>query len=375
MASKTFLTSQPGKLLFTLWTISLNAVRLPFWMIYFIPSLLRQNPKWTYKQALGVRVTKEFLKWMATIEVVTPTKLEAGKEGDKFVKIQPGKAAKYVGFVAKDPEIKPVTIGATWYPKAPTSASAGNVVLHFHGGAYVVGDGRIKDAGFAAKTFLENTPVDHVLCPQYRLASNSGGRFPAFLQDGITSLLYLTETLNIPAEKITISGDSAGAHLCLSLLRYIHDHPDAKLPSPNCAWLWSPWVNPGGALIPGTFYASPQEPTDYLCEGFGAWGARCITPSKASGVTLEHPSICIQGNAFATRTPLYFFVGGCEVLFHDLVKMYEEFKAVKGNKVKLEIEDAAVHDIILIGHMVGFEKEAAFGAKTAGEFLKTVTKG
>jgi acetyl esterase/lipase len=373
MASKSFITSQPGKLLFTLYIISLNATRLPFWMIYFIPSFLRQNPRWTYKQALGTRVFKEVLRWMSAVEIATPMKLIAGNEGDKFVTIQPGQSDKYIGIVAQDAEIKPVTIGGTWYPGPPPSALAGNVVLHFHGGAYVVGDGRIKDAGFAAKTVLENTPADHVFFPQYRLASNPGGRFPAFLQDGITSLLYLTETLNIPAQKITISGDSAGGHLCLSLLRYIHDSPEAKLPNPACAWLWSPWVNPGDSLVPGSFSRSPQAPTDYLNEFFGSWGARSITPSKASGITLDHPIICMAGNAFATPTPLYFHAGGCEILYHDILKLYEDFTAITGNKTYLEIEKEAVHDIIFVGHAMGFEKEAALGAKKAGEFLKTCT--
>jgi acetyl esterase/lipase len=372
MAFKSFVTSQPGKLLFTLWALSINTARLPIWIIYFIPAFLRQNPQWTYKQALTVRIMKEFLRYMSVIEIATPTKLEPGKEGDKFVKTLPGKADKYIGVVAQDNEIRPETIGGTWYPNRPSSASAaGSVVLHFHGGAYVVGDGRTSDAGFAAKTFLSNTPASHVFCPQYRLASNPGGRFPAFLQDAITSFLYLTETLQIPADKITISGDSAGGHLCLALLRYIHDNPDAKLPNPACAWLWSPWVDPGDALVPGNLTQSPHEPTDYLNEGFGAWGARAITPSKESGITLEHPNIRIAGNAFATPTPLYFSTGECEVLYHANVKTYDDFKAVTGNKVKLEIEKAAVHDIILVGHAVGFEKEAVLAAKRAGEFLKT----
>ena len=298
--------------------------------------------------------------------------LKPGKEGDQFISIQPGKSDKYVGVVAQDNEIQPQTIGGTWYPKPPSSASAtGNVVLHFHGGAYVIGDGRTDDAGFAAKTILKNTSATHIFCPQYRLASNPGGRFPAFLQDGITSLLYLTESLKIPANKVTISGDSAGAHLCLSLLRYITDNPDAKLANPACAWLWSPWVNPGAALIPGSISQSPKEPTDYLNEDFGAWGARSIKPSAASGMTLEHPNIAIQGNAFPTPTPLFFSAGECEMLFSDVVETYEQFKGVQGNKATLEIQNGAVHDIILIGDKVGFAKEAALSAKRAGEFLET----
>jgi len=373
MAAKSALTTYPGKFLWTLWALTLNAVRLPFWLIYLIPSSLRQNKNWTYRQAVGVRILKAFLGYMSVIEIKIPTPLKPGREGDAFVVIQPGKSSKYVGVVASDSQTKPETIGGTWYPKRPSSASEiGNVVLHFHGGAYVIGDGRKADAGFAAKTLIGNTSATHVFAPQYRLASN-GARFPAQLQDGITSILYLHETLNIPASRILISGDSAGANLCLSLLRYIADNQEAKLPQPVCAWLWSPWVNPGDTLTPGNFSQSPHEPTDYLNESFGQWGARSITPNAASGVTLKHPNIDIQNNAFETPTPLFFSAGECEMLFHDIVKTCDAFKSISGNKVALEIEKGAVHDIILIGKVVGMEKEAAFGVKRAENFWKSCT--
>lgn len=111
-------------------------------------------------------------------------------------------------------------------------------------GAYVIGDGRQDNCGFAAKALLQQTSATHVLCPQYRLAANPGGRFPSQLQDAITSLLYLIEEIKVPAGQITISGDSAGGNLCLALLRYIADNPKAAIPSPGCAFLWSPWVDP-----------------------------------------------------------------------------------------------------------------------------------
>ncbi|KFY50470.1 hypothetical protein V495_00270 [Pseudogymnoascus sp. VKM F-4514 (FW-929)] len=371
MASVSIFTSQPGKLIYTLFVLGTNAVRLPFWMLYFIPSVLRQNSRWTYTQALGVRIVKAYLSFASAIEMRTTIDLRSGGEGARFVTVRPGKPDRYVGAVAQDAEIRPVIIGGTWYPASPGSASAvGKVALHFHGGAYVIGDGRTTDVGFAAKTILSNTPVSHVFAPQYRLASNPGGRFPAFLQDGITSFLYLTETLNIPAENITISGDSAGGHLCLALLRYIADNPVAKLANPSCAWLWSAWGNPAAALEPGALKTHRHEPTDYLVERFGMWGARAIRPSKASGITLEHPNVCILGNAFATPTPLFFLTGECEVLYDDAVRMYEEFKAIQGNKVGLWIATAAVHDFILVGHIVRFHKEAALAAERAGEFWK-----
>ncbi|KFY32273.1 hypothetical protein V493_00351 [Pseudogymnoascus sp. VKM F-4281 (FW-2241)] len=369
MASKSAYTSQPGKMLATAGAIGVGVAQFPFWMLYFLAASRRPNPKWTYQQALGVFVVKSFLTWTAVIELKTPLSLKPGSEGDRFAVMKPGPSDKYIGVVDLDPEVKPETIGGTWYPARPSSGpDVGKVVLHFHGGAYTIGDGRDNDAGFAAKTLIANTAATHVFAPQYRLSSNPGCRFPAPLQDAITSLLYLTDELGIPAEKITVSGDSAGGNLTLALLRYISDNPDAKLASPACAWLWSPWADPEGALTLGMMSLHRNAPTDYLDERVGMWGARSLMPSKESGITLAHPSIKFLGNPFATPTPLLFLTGANEILYDHNVQLYEEFKVMEGNKVGLEVTPEGVHDIILAGPWVRFTKEAAAAAKVAGEF-------
>ncbi|KAE9378595.1 alpha/beta-hydrolase [Stipitochalara longipes BDJ] len=370
MATASWIKSHPGKGIWTLTSILLNALRFPLWLVYFLPSFNRQSSKWSLRQALGVRILQAVLQNMSAVEIKTPENLNPGKEGDRFVTIQPAKKNHYIDIVSKDKEITPITIGGTWYPKRPSPGAALDVILHFHGGAYVIGDGRQADCGFAAKTLLEHTTATHIFCPQYRLASNPGGRFPAQLQDAITSLLYLTEELKVPASKITISGDSAGGNICLALLRYISDNPKAGVPSPGCAFLWSPWVDPAGSLIDGYLEESPNAVTDYLVDTFGAWGARSLSPSPSSGIKLSDPNICFIGTAFATPTPIFFSTGECEALYHDNVKVYEEFTAIKGNKTELQVAAQAVHDIILIGNVVGFEKEAALAAKQAGDFLK-----
>jgi len=60
--------------------------------------------------------------------------------------------------------------------------------------------------------------------PQYRLASNPGGRFPAQLQDAVTSLLYLTMRCKFRQEDHYLRRQCRG-NLCLALLRYIADNP------------------------------------------------------------------------------------------------------------------------------------------------------
>ncbi|PSS23400.1 hypothetical protein M430DRAFT_97522 [Amorphotheca resinae ATCC 22711] len=373
MAAQTLLTRQPFKGLWVILAIGFNAFRLPLWMLYYIPKFLRQHPEWTYRQAIGVRILKAYLNTISPIAHGTSTSLSPGAEGKRWVIVKPAKPEVYTGIVKKDEEIVPEKLGGTWYPKTLEKyeeAQGEDIVLHFHGGAFVIGDGREKDAGFAARTIIKNTTATHVFCPQYRLSSIKGGRFPAALQDAITAFQYLTETLGIPANKITISGDSAGGNLCLSLLRYIADHPEAGLPNPACAWLWSAWVDPGKSLKPGVSGFDPKIVTDYLNEEFGAWGARTYAPSPKSGITLDHPNICFADNAFATPTPLFFSTGECEALYPDDVKLYESFKAVPGNKVVLQVERKAVHDIILTGKVVGFEKEAAEAVRGAGVFLE-----
>jgi acetyl esterase/lipase len=363
------LTTFPGKHIWICGALILNLCRLPFWVFLYIPRSFRPSPQWSYNQALRMRLFTALLSTMSRIEVITPPDLTPGAEQARFTTIHPARADRYQGVTMSNFEIRPETIGGTWYPNRPTNANAaGDVVLHLHGGAYVVGSGRTDDAGFAAKTMIANSTAAHVFCPQYRLASNPGGKFPAALQDAITSYLYLVDTLRISPKRIVVSGDSAGGNLVLALLRYMHDNPEAGLPQPGCAWLWSPWTNPEGALTPGYLADNPRLPTDYMGEGFAAWGARCMKPLEGSGVTMAHPSICFLGTAFQTPTPLFISTGECELLFAENVKLYEEFKAVPGNNVELQIEKAAPHDIVMVGELLGFEKEAILSVRRAGEF-------
>lgn len=373
----TLLTSYPGKAIWTLFAVALNAVKLPIWLLYFIPSALRPHSKWTFSQSVRVNVIKAFLYNAAVVEMKTPLSLKPHSERDQFKVIQPASKSYYTGIVTKDPSIKPEALGGTWYPAAPSSADDKNVsqvILHFHGGAYVIGDGRKSDAGFAAKTLIAGTGVSHVFCPQYRLACNPGGRFPAALQDAITSYAHLIFNLGIPANKIILSGDSAGANLVLALLLYLAENGKAVgLAQPAAALLHSPWANPASSYRShDSFNGSPNVATDYISAEFGTWGAECYAPEPSTGLDISSPYISFGGQPFATPVPLYISTGECEVLLHDDVKLYEEMRAVKGNTVELSVEEHAVHDIILVGDKMGFEKEALQAAKRAGKWLSSL---
>ena len=128
------LTYQPFKGLWTLLALTFNAIRLPFWLLYFIPRSLRQHPRWTYLQAVRVRLVRAFVYNSSVVKVKTPLTLEPGKEGDQFVVMGKAEDRYYTGVTMKDTMVRPEKIGGTWYPRVPRDAKdAGIVVLHFHG--------------------------------------------------------------------------------------------------------------------------------------------------------------------------------------------------------------------------------------------------
>ena len=213
---------------------------------------------------MGVCIVKAILKHSSEVQVRTPLSLKPGREGKRFVLMNPSPLSLYKGPM-DEKQIKPAVIGGTWTPVAYDASSSKSetvdVVLHFHGGAYVIGDGRDHDTGFLAKTILKHARVTHVFTPQYRLSSNLGGRFPAALQDALTSYSHLIHILRIPPNRITISGDSAGANLALALLRYLSEYgQELNLPWPACIWLWSPWVRSAGFVKPESASRSIVRP-------------------------------------------------------------------------------------------------------------------
>ena len=91
--------------------------------------------------------------------------------------------------------------------------TADRIVLHLHGGAYVLGSPETH-RGLAAA--ISRTSQAQVLLPRYRLAPEH--RFPAALDDAVAAYRWLVETCGFPADRIAISGDSAGGGLALAMM-------------------------------------------------------------------------------------------------------------------------------------------------------------
>lgn len=180
------LTSYPGESVWVLGAAIVALSKLPLLSFYY--AFRRPYSRWTVRQALTNNLMRAFLYHTAVFRAKAPLKLDPGKEGNRFVEIPPI-GDTHIHGILNDKEIRPMRIGGTWFPSTPPKHYKGQIILHFHGGGYAIGEGRASDAAYAGKTLTENT-APYALFVQYRLASNREGRFPVALQDALSSTSF-----------------------------------------------------------------------------------------------------------------------------------------------------------------------------------------
>ena len=333
----------------------------------------RQSRAWSFSQSLRVRLIKSILRTMSIARKHQDLSLQPGPEGDRFALVLPAASELYTG-PATDPEVQPCAIGGTWTPRCPTRARTADprdllVALHFHGGAFVIGDGRDEASGFGAELLLQGAGCTHVLSIQYRLATSATGRFPAPLQDAVSAYMYLLNQVGVPADRIVVTGDSAGGNIAIALLRYIHDHgAQLGLPSPAVAVLWSPWTDVTIGEDKQRMLSVMSQSADYLHERFIEWGTSAVT--GRGKVPASDPYLSPgRGHGFASKTPLWVHTGGVEVLYTDNMRFVETFQTA-GTKVEWVVDRHCPHDLALLGRKLGFEREARASAVKAGVFIR-----
>ncbi|KAL1951081.1 hypothetical protein VTO73DRAFT_230 [Trametes versicolor] len=148
-----------------------------------------------------------------------------------------------------------ITLGTregVWWFSGDTLVRAqqggGRVGLHFHGGSYVRGSVTDVLSGFARipRGFVERRICSSVLSLEYTLAPKDPDAttthcFPLQILEALSAYYHLLDTLKIPAHRIVLIGDSAGAHLALALQRYLLE--SGHLSSPRALLLLSPWCD------------------------------------------------------------------------------------------------------------------------------------
>lgn len=378
------LTTQRLKFLLLLSSLLLTLSRLPLWALKY--ALTRQHPSYSFRQALSIRLVRSVMHSVSLIKPRTPLPLTPGKEGKNFVLITPAPkhASKYQGPMKEDENVGPDPIGAVWYPSPPSATDKEEplVMLHLHGGAYVIGDGRNFFMRPFAGNVLSSSPATHILCPSYRLSSLPPGRdsnaFPTALIDALTSYLYLLHEMQIPASRIVLSGDSAGGNCAVALLKYVALRGgELEIPTPLAATLYSPWIDP--TLSPLRFEEeNPNAGTDLITSAFFSWGVAAFNGDLDFAVGRRtrlagNPYVDVS-KGFRTESKVWVNVGGLEVLRGEGEKWVGEMQR-SGTDVVIDVEEGACHDVVLLTPFLGMEREARGIADRGGQWLRGVVAG
>jgi monoterpene epsilon-lactone hydrolase len=121
---------------------------------------------------------------------------------------------------------------AAWI-EPPVDAN-GRTILFCHGGGFQVGSIR-SHLGLMRR--LADVAEARVLAFEYRLAPEH--RYPAAIEDAFAAYRWLLDQ-GLPASRIALVGDSAGAALAIQVALRSRDE---RLDVPACAALISPWLD------------------------------------------------------------------------------------------------------------------------------------
>ena len=110
------------------------------------------------------------------------------------------------------------------------------ILLYFHGGGFSFCS---PESHYSLVSYLADITEMTVFVPDYRLGPEN--KFPAQLEDGLKSYLFLLNDLQYSSSQIAIGGDSAGGNLALTTLLKLKEK-NYELPA--CLALLSPWADP-----------------------------------------------------------------------------------------------------------------------------------
>jgi salicylate hydroxylase len=212
-----------------------------------------------------------------------------------------------------------------WRVSAP-DAPRGNVVLHFHGGGYLIGSakGSLEYANrLAAAVDGTSYTVDYRLAPEHP--------FPAAIDDAVSSYRALLAR-GIPASSVLVSGESSGGGLALALVLALRGAGD---PLPAAIFAVAPFADltlsgPSVRAFNGDDPAANRDLLTFM-------GA-----SYFQGHEPTDPLVSPLFGDFTGLPPLFLTASEGEVLLSDSTRLAERAEKA-GVDVTLRVVKDSVH--------------------------------
>jgi epsilon-lactone hydrolase len=203
---------------------------------------------------------------------------------------------------------------------------AEKVILHFHGGSYVVGPNMLHWITLNHLSSLEEFDFalfDYPKAPEYQASTTMD----------VSLDCYKLLTKQYGAGNITLMGDSAGGGLALALAMELVAQ-DEQLPSRLV--LFSPWLD----LSMENPEARDYDKKDVMlnCDGLVVSGTR-----YAGSLDIHHPWVSPRFGKLEGLPPMYFFVSTSEVFWPDIRDFVAEAQA-NGLEAELIVGQEMPHD-------------------------------
>jgi acetyl esterase/lipase len=208
-------------------------------------------------------------------------------------------------------------------------AKTDRVILHFPGGAYVARLPNMERSLLARLCTAANARARLVF---YRLAPENP--FPAGHDDSIGAYLQLLE-LGIAADRIVVSGNTAGGGLALGTLLAVRDR---GLPLPAGAVLMSPLTD---LTDPHDGSRVENAARDSVLSHRRGTEMRAMYVGGSIEM-MAHPYVSPAFGDFSGLPPLFFQVGSTEILLDDSRRCAERARAA-GVRAECEVWNAVPH--------------------------------
>jgi acetyl esterase/lipase len=232
------------------------------------------------------------------------------------------------------------------------NASAGRLILYFHGGGYIAGSPETHRALIAR---LAQASEATAFALDYRLAPEFA--FPAAVRDGIDAYRHLIAK-NAAPQSVVFAGDGSGGGLALAVL---HAARNANLPMPAACAVMSPWAD---LSLSGWSVLQNQKSDNALSWELLFLSARHYLKKNNPCDPYASPVFA----SFKDFPPLMVHAGSLEMLRDDSSRIGD--RAADANiPVSVEIYDGMQHLFQANRHV----PEAKVSLQRLGQFIRART--
>jgi epsilon-lactone hydrolase len=218
--------------------------------------------------------------------------------------------------------VEPATVGGiSGFWVRPRNALPGARILYLHGGGYMLGSAQATTnfAGqIAARVGADTFVADYQLAPEHP--------FPAAIDDALAAYRGLVTE---GAEKIVVSGDSAGGGLTLALLSILSAEKEYGMLQPAGAAVMSPWTDL--SLTAPSFESRADADPIFARNVLANFAGAYVSDADATNPKASPLHAKLEG-----LPPIRIDAGDDEVLLDDSVR-YAEKAQTEGVYVTLSV--------------------------------------